>query len=163
MSDDRDRAVHDQRLHFGERATEHAGDVRLLVALGELDRFGEVVFLEELRELGRELDRFPSAPCAGSTTSRSTTESDQIDMKSEDCPRGTFRRTASSPRSSARSRFITQLLHGCGEMGDYLTIANGNGCCTSCFTFLPPTSAGMNRMRGSAFFTAVREELVRGT
>ena len=47
-----------QRLHFTERAAEHEGDVRLLVALGETDRFGEVVFLEELRELRRELDRF---------------------------------------------------------------------------------------------------------
>ena len=57
MSDDRDRAVLDERLHLAERAAEHAGDVRLLVALGELDRLGEVVFLEELRELGRELAR----------------------------------------------------------------------------------------------------------
>ena len=54
----RDRAVCDQRLHFAQRAAEHERDVRLLVALREADGFGEVVFLEELRELRRELDRF---------------------------------------------------------------------------------------------------------
>jgi hypothetical protein len=40
--------------------------VRLLVALREADGFGEVVLLEELRELGRELDslllRLPQVP-----------------------------------------------------------------------------------------------------
>ena len=38
-----------------QRAAEHHGDVRLLVALGQLDRLGEVVLLEELRELRGEL------------------------------------------------------------------------------------------------------------
>src|SRR5581483_10961676 len=47
----------DQRLDLAQRATEHARDMRLLVAFGQLDRFAEVVFLEELRELGGELPR----------------------------------------------------------------------------------------------------------
>ena len=51
----RHRAVHDERLHFLQRAAEDAGDVRALVALGQADRLTEVVLLEELRELGREL------------------------------------------------------------------------------------------------------------
>src|ERR1043165_9312259 len=45
-------------LRSTARAAEHQRDVRLLVALGESDGFGEVVFLEELRVLGGELDRF---------------------------------------------------------------------------------------------------------
>jgi hypothetical protein len=51
-----DRAIHDQGLHFGQRAAKHTGDVRLLVALGQLDGLTEVVLFEELGELGRELD-----------------------------------------------------------------------------------------------------------
>ena len=43
-------------LHFLQRAAKNEGDVRPLVALGETNRLGEVVFLEELRELRGELD-----------------------------------------------------------------------------------------------------------
>jgi hypothetical protein len=42
---------------MSETVTEHSRDVRLLVALGELDRLVEVVLLEELGELGGELAR----------------------------------------------------------------------------------------------------------
>src|SRR4030095_2688360 len=55
---DRHRAIENEGLDLTERATEHASDVRLLVAFGELDRFREVVLLEELRELGSELAGF---------------------------------------------------------------------------------------------------------
>ena len=147
---DRDRAVQDERLHFGERAAEHAGDVRLLVALGQLDGLGEVVLLEELRELGRELARFllrlakvPPLPDDGERPDG---------HEQEDRPRGTLPKNGVCAQISAKSRFISRPPV---EERTYLVIANENGCCTSCFTFLPPTSAGMNRMRGSAFFTAV--------
>ena len=70
----RDRAVHDQRLDFAEGAAEHAGDVRLLVRLGQLDRFAEVVFLEELRELRRELQRLGLGVRGATTTSEHTVE-----------------------------------------------------------------------------------------
>jgi hypothetical protein len=53
-----DGAIENERLDLGERAAEHAGDVRPLVTLSELDRFGEVVLLQELRELRRELAGF---------------------------------------------------------------------------------------------------------
>jgi hypothetical protein len=39
MSANGDGAIEDERLDLAERAAEHAGDVRLLVAFGELDRF----------------------------------------------------------------------------------------------------------------------------
>ncbi|MHB1071024.1 MAG: hypothetical protein ACYC1W_14320 [Gemmatimonadaceae bacterium] len=50
-------AVLNERLDLGERSAEHLGDVRLLVALGQVDGLGEVVLLEELGELRRELAR----------------------------------------------------------------------------------------------------------
>ena len=50
-------AVAQQRLHFGQRAAEHAGDVALLVLLGQRDRLVEVLFLDGAGELGRELAR----------------------------------------------------------------------------------------------------------
>src|SRR5688572_12817349 len=81
------------------------------------------------------------------------TESDQTDMKRSTAQRN-FPKKGVCAQMLAKSRFITQLHHGWGK-GDYLVIAKENGCCTSWRTFLSPTSAGMNRMRGSAFFTAV--------
>ena len=41
-----------ERFSDAARAAEDAGDVRALVALGQLDGLAEVVLLEELRELG---------------------------------------------------------------------------------------------------------------
>ena len=52
---DRDRSVLNERADFRQGAAEYAGDVRLLVFVGEGDRFAKVVFFEELRELGGEL------------------------------------------------------------------------------------------------------------
>jgi hypothetical protein len=51
------RPVAQQRFHFGERLTQHARDVALLVLLGERDRAVELLLLQIPRELRRELPR----------------------------------------------------------------------------------------------------------
>src|SRR5688500_9343325 len=152
----RHRAVHDERLHFLQGAAEDAGDVRALVALGQLDRLAEVVLLEELRELGRELARLrlrlakapPLADGDGQRPDRLDREDHPDDLR-EDGHRG--------PQLCKGMLTHGVLLAGTALRGgvDYLPIANANACWTSCFTFCPPTSAGWKRMRGSAFFTAV--------
>src|SRR6266571_5114342 len=55
-------AVPQQRLDLGERLTDHARDVALLLLLGELDRAVELLFLQEAGELGREPPRLPLRP-----------------------------------------------------------------------------------------------------
>src|SRR5690349_5936101 len=44
-------AVTQQRLHFGQRLAQHAGDVALLVLLGQRDGLVQVLFLNRAREL----------------------------------------------------------------------------------------------------------------
>jgi len=46
-----------QRLHFGERLTQHARDVTLLVLLRQRDGAVELLLLQVARELGRKLAR----------------------------------------------------------------------------------------------------------
>ena len=55
-------AVAQQRLHLGQRLAQHAGDVALLVLLGQRDRLVQVLFLDGAGELGRELPGLPLAP-----------------------------------------------------------------------------------------------------
>src|SRR6266446_3700294 len=55
-------AVPQQRLHLGERLTDAARDVALLLLLGELDRAVELLLLQEAGELGREPPRLPLRP-----------------------------------------------------------------------------------------------------
>src|SRR5687768_18450955 len=81
------------------------------------------------------------------------TDNDQTDMNSSTAQRN-LPKNGVCAQMFAKSRFITHSTT-VGEMGNYFVIAKENGCCTSWRTFLSPTSAGMKRMRGSAFFTAV--------
>src|SRR6184192_3488507 len=55
-------AVPQQRFHFGERLTDDARHVALLLLLGELDRAVELLLLQEAGELGREPPRLPLRP-----------------------------------------------------------------------------------------------------
>jgi hypothetical protein len=52
-------AIAQQRLHFGQRLTEHARHVAALGLFRERDRRLEMLFLKETRELGDEPDRLP--------------------------------------------------------------------------------------------------------
>src|SRR2546430_2159144 len=55
-------AVPQQGLHFGERLTDDARHVALLLFLGELDRAVQLLLLQEAGELGREPPRLPLRP-----------------------------------------------------------------------------------------------------
>src|SRR4029077_10008564 len=54
---DCDRSILNQRPNLSQCSTENASHMRLLVLVSESHRFGEIVFLEELGELGGELAR----------------------------------------------------------------------------------------------------------
>ena len=90
-------------------------------------------------------------------------ESDQIDM---------IARTHTMPLAKPaiwlpeveQGEMHTVLLSGgwVSERCVLTVMLNLNGCCTSCFTFLPPTSAGKNRMRGQRGSNCLREQVVGG-